>query len=230
MHVFVAWLVVPPSIEQSPIIMSSLTTCTCWYSIIMMIHQVVRVICAGYIRLLRAAGGAAQYASRILIGNNALYQYTTDLADRLLVAVNNCSATASLPVVSLLQQNTNANTDLPFTGAIQGRESTDSNLAAGNFNYLYFGNTAETPPGSPALPGDNSYTRGFSLSRTIESTLWVFAPDDTFTARWVNSDGSTPTVFYWTQGVILYMGGDQQAFFSRFPSTVTPFTLKFEDA
>ena len=204
--------------------------CTCWYSIIIMINQVVRVICAGYIRLLNAAGGNAQYASRFLINNNAQYQYTTHLADRLLVTFNNCSANASLPVVSLLQQNTNVDADLPFTGAIQGRDDTNSNLAAGSYQYLYFGNTAQTPPGSPAIPGDNSYTRAFGNPRTIESTLWVFAPDDTFTARWVNSDGSTPTVFYWTQSLGMYMGGDQQAFSNRYPAPVFPFTPKFEDA
>nr|QOL01168.1 putative extracellular protein CSOL_087 [Pseudococcomyxa simplex] len=184
----------------------------------------------GYIRLLRAASGPAEYASRVLGNGGAQYVSTTTLADRLLVKFNNCSANASLPVVSLLQQNTNVAADLPFTGAIQGRDNTSPNLAVGNYNYLYFGNTAETPPGSPPVIGDNSYIRVIPRSLTIESTLWVFAPNDTFIARWVNTDGSTPTVFYWTQSGGMYMGGDQQAFFNRYPATVTPFTPKFEDA
>jgi len=122
----------------------------------------------------------------------------------------------------------NSNPSWPLLGLIQGRDDTNSNFEAGSYQYGYLGgveNPGTQPGDKPTLIG-NSYFIG--SPRTAETAVWSFdGPSGDLTPVWINEDGTTPALQTWTQSNGLYIGGDQSAFFARYPAPVTAVTYTF---
>jgi hypothetical protein len=119
----------------------------------------------------------------------------------------------------------------PYLGLTQGRDSTDSNIGSGNFNYLYIEGTNATDPGAtPQLVG-NYFNTGTGLSHTSESAIWsidITGTTGTLTPQWINTDDSSPTTVTFVQSNHVYAGGDASAFNGRFPAGVTSVTLQLD--
>ena len=176
---------------------------------------------AGSLKVTNAGNGALLgYVSANLINNNAQRRFE-GFENRLIVSYNTCNTSAF--------SFNNGQTNFPFLGAVQGRDDVDSTLAPGSYQYLYIADTLFTPPGStPVGPNaDNSYSQAFGNPRTSESSVWSIDANDRVTAQWINPDGSQPPTVRFTQSTALYMGGDQAAFFNRFPAPVTAYDLTF---
>jgi hypothetical protein len=116
----------------------------------------------------------------------------------------------------------------PYFGAVEGRDSTSADIAAGSFNYLYLGGTNGTAPGSTAQAGDY-FSTSTGLAKPGESAVWnIDVIAGTLLLQWINTDGSAPPTFLFVQSNHVYGGGDPAAFMSRFPAPVTPVTLGLE--
>lgn len=101
--------------------------------------------------------------------------------------------------------------DLAFVGGISGAVNTNDNMSPSSYNYAYLGATVQSAQssdaseaslidflsslaganGSPAVSGDNSFSRATSHSRNIESSIWSIGEDDALTLSWVNTNGGT---------------------------------------
>ncbi|TEB38561.1 hypothetical protein FA13DRAFT_1808500 [Coprinellus micaceus] len=79
--------------------------------------------------------------------------------------------------------------DLPFLGGISGAVNSNDNMSPSSYNYAYVGATVQTANGSPAVSGDNSFSRATGNSRKIESAIWSLGSNDQLTTSWVNSNG-----------------------------------------
>lgn len=116
----------------------------------------------------------------------------------------------------------------PYFGPVVGRDSTDANIGAGNFNYLYLGGVGGTAPGSTAQPG-NYFSTASGLAKPSESAVWnIDVLAGTLLAQWINTDGSSPATIFFMQSNHVYAGGDPDAFHSRFPAPVSTVTLHLE--
>ncbi|KAG9077512.1 hypothetical protein FRC06_008871, partial [Ceratobasidium sp. 370] len=81
----------------------------------------------------------------------------------------------------------------PYVGGITGFSSKGGNIGPGSSNYAYLGGTAQTPPGSPPVSADNSFSIVTSIPQDYESTIWRFDPDTmAITVQWINTDKSAP--------------------------------------
>lgn len=80
--------------------------------------------------------------------------------------------------------------DLAFVGGISGAVNTNDNMSPSSYNYAYLGATVQSANGSPAVSGDNSFSRATSHSRNIESSIWSIGEDDALTLSWVNTNGA----------------------------------------
>ena len=116
----------------------------------------------------------------------------------------------------------------PYFGPVVGRDSTSPDIAPGSFNYLYFGGTNGTAPGSTPQPG-NYFSTSTGLDKPSESAVWnIDVIGLTLIPQWVNTDGSTPATLVFLQSNHVYAGGDPAAFMTRFPAPVTSATLHLE--
>jgi hypothetical protein len=120
-------------------------------------------------------------------------------------------------------------TPFPYLGLVQGRDSTNGDIGAGSFNYLYIDGANGTAPGdTPQHPG-NYFSTGSGLDHASESALWTIDINAlTLIPVWVNSDGSTPATQVFIQSNHVYGGGDASAFHSRFPAPVSSASLYLE--
>lgn len=172
-----------------------------------------------------ANGNLLGYISKNLGNGGAQFVYDPSVANALLVSFPTDSSGSGTDIdISMA----NSNPSWPFLGLVQGRDDSDSNLRAGSYQYGYLGGVANpgTQPGDrPTLIG-NSYFIG--SPRTAETAVWTFdGASGKLTPVWINQDGTTPALQSFTQSTGLYIGGDQSAFFARFPAPVTAITYKF---
>lgn len=119
----------------------------------------------------------------------------------------------------------------PDFGLTQGRDSTDSNIGSGNFNYLYIEGTNATDPGATPQVVGNYFNTNNSLDHTSESAVWdidITGATGTLAPQWINTDGSSPTTVTFVQSNHIYAGGDASAFNGRFPAGVTSVTLQLD--
>ena len=119
----------------------------------------------------------------------------------------------------------------PYFGLTQGRDSTDSNIGSGNFNYLYIEGTNGTDPGATPQVVGNYFNSNNSASHTSESAVWdidITGSTGTLSAQWINTDDSSPTTVSFVQSSHIYAGGDASAFNGRFPAGVTSVTLQLD--
>ncbi|KAG8942476.1 hypothetical protein FRC04_003644 [Tulasnella sp. 424] len=183
---------------------------------------------AGIIEVHNAANDALLgYISKNLVNGGAQFGYDPAIANALLVSFQTpAGATGTVPTMDITAVNSNPS--WPLLGLVQGRDDTSSDIAAGSYQYLYLGGISNpgTQPNDPPTLITNSYFIG--APRTAESAVWSFnTADNTLSLQWVNTDSSKPTMNVWTQSTGLYAGGDQGAFFSRYPAPVTAVTYKF---
>jgi uncharacterized repeat protein (TIGR01451 family) len=130
--------------------------------------------------------------------------------------------------INLTPENSNQG-PFPYFGAVQGRDSTSDNIAAGSFNYLYLGNVNATAPGATPQHNGNYFSRTAGLDKASESAIWTIDVNAlTIAPVWINTDASSPTTVTFVQSNHLYAGGDADAFHSRFPAPVTTATLHLE--
>jgi hypothetical protein len=112
-------------------------------------------------------------------------------------------------------------------GGLEGRDSTSSDIASGSFNYLYISNVASTAPGAPPQHGDSYFKVSTMMDKTIESAIWSISSSNQLLPQWVNTDNSLPITIVFVQSNHVYMGGDPNAFHSRYPAPVTTVSLQF---
>jgi hypothetical protein len=130
--------------------------------------------------------------------------------------------------INIKPENTNESA-FPDLGLVVGRDSTSSNIASGNFNYLYLDNTDATNPGATPQSAPNYFATQNGLNKQSESAVWAIDVNAlTIDPVWIDPDSSTPTTDTFVQSNHLYAGGDPNAFLSRFPAPVTPTTLHLD--
>ncbi|KAF9646479.1 hypothetical protein BDM02DRAFT_3188819 [Thelephora ganbajun] len=123
--------------------------------------------------------------------------------NRALVVTFETDQTGSGTQLDLIPENS----DIPNSkslGLAQGIGNTNSVLSPGSYNYVYLASTHLSPP-----------------PWTFDSATGTLAP------RWVNPDGSLPNVQYFVQNGVIYVGGDEAAFYARYPVAVTSITFEF---
>ncbi|KAG8912892.1 hypothetical protein FRC01_004842 [Tulasnella sp. 417] len=114
----------------------------------------------------------------------------------------------------------------PILGLVQGRDNTNSDIAPGSYQYLYITGTNPTSPDATPDVVGNAYNSATGASRTSESEVWHFdSVTNEITLQWVNTDGSKPPTYLFTQSMALYAGSDPAKFNAKYPSPVT--LLKF---
>lgn len=186
----------------------------------------VKITHAGVIEVHNAANGnLLGYISKNLVNGGAQLGFDPSASNALLVSFQTDSSRSG---TTLDISMANSNPDWPLLGLIQGRESGNSNFAAGSFHYGYLGGVDNpgTQPGDRPTLIDNSYFIG--SPRTAETAVWTFdGATGKLTPVWINEDGTTPALQTWTQSTGLYIGGDQGAFVARFPAPVIAVTYKF---
>jgi len=184
----------------------------------------VTITHAGIIEVHNAANGnLLGYIGKNLVNGGAQLGIDPSIANALLVSFPTDGTGKGNDIdVSIA----NSNPSWPLLGLIQGRDDTDSNFKAGSFEYGYLGGVANpgTQPGDGPTLISNSYFIG--SPRTAETAVWTFDGTN-LTPVWINQDGTTPALQTWTQSTGLYIGGDQSAFFARYPAPVTAVTYKF---
>ncbi|KAG8722998.1 hypothetical protein FRC12_005931 [Ceratobasidium sp. 428] len=94
----------------------------------------------------------------------------------------------------------------PYIGGITGFSSKGGDIGPGSPNYAYLGGTAQTPPGSPPVSADNSFSIVTSIPQDYESTIWSFDPETmAINVQWINTDKSAPATY------IVYANDNNQA-------------------
>ncbi|KAK3374623.1 hypothetical protein B0H63DRAFT_480600 [Podospora didyma] len=156
-------------------------------------------------------------------------QITADPALALVVRFKVSAGASSATSVDFELVNDNRGA---YFGFVVGRDSTDSNISPGSYNYLYLDPiSTNTAPGSTPQSVPSYFSTSSGLDKQSETALWnVDLATGAATASWVNTDGSTsvPTVLF-VQSNHVYGGGDPAAFQNRFPAPVTAITLTFID-
>jgi len=152
------------------------------------------------------------------------YRYEPDISQALIVRFET-DGTGSGTQLCVVPENS----DIPgFLGLVQGRDDDTSDLSSGSFQYVYLAGTSKTGPGSTPESVGNSYTSATGLSRTAESAVWTYdSGTGSISPHWVNTDKSTPEVQYFVQSTAVYIGGDQDAFFKKFPAPVVGVVFDF---
>jgi len=180
---------------------------------------------------------AADYAGAIKIRNSATnatigyldsslnatgqYAVTPTYANRLMVSFSDATAPF------LISIDTYPVAGYPYLGSINGVAS-GPDLGAGSSNHVAIGATTSTAPGVGPAVGDNSYTAATTLAETIQSSIWSASGSNVLSAQWLNTDLSSPSIYYrLTADNILVMTSDVAAFETAFGPT-TGVTLTYE--
>lgn len=178
----------------------------------------------GVIEVLDSDNNVLGYIAKNLVNGGAQAGYDPSLANALTVSFK--SKGNSDKEVNIVA--TNFNPSWNFLGMIQGRDDSDSTMKSGSYQYGYLGGVGSpgTKRGDTPTLIDNSYFIG--SPRTAETAVWVYDSNTgELTPHWVNPDGTTPNIQYWTQSTGLYFGGDEAAFVARYPAPAKLIKFKF---
>ncbi|KIO29644.1 hypothetical protein M407DRAFT_242524 [Tulasnella calospora MUT 4182] len=160
--------------------------------------------------------------------SGAQYRYQPDINDAAIVTFKFDPAQTLGSASEFMTENSDIQASFPNLGLVQGRDDTDSNIAAGSFHYLYIAGTTPTSPDATPQAVPNSYTAVTGTARTAESEVWTFNSDtNALTLQWVNTDGSKPTTILFTQSTALYASADPHAFNARYPASIIRVTYTF---
>lgn len=142
----------------------------------------------GYIRTnLREGASGDRWLSKSM-NDFGEYGYTDTRSPDTALKVTLCGNEGE--IFDILSHNSPAGSDIPYLGATTGYGSTSDELSSDSPNYAYLCATVQTPNGSPAVSGDNSFSRATQMPRNIESAIWSIDSNDKLSASWVNTDGS----------------------------------------
>ncbi|CAE6533217.1 unnamed protein product, partial [Rhizoctonia solani] len=84
----------------------------------------------------------------------------------------------------------------PYVGGAISAPSDNNDFGPGKDHYAYLVATTQTPPRSPPVAGDNSYSMTTGTSSVYESEIWTYDPVTTqIRPQWVNADGWAPTTY-----------------------------------
>ncbi|KXJ93341.1 hypothetical protein Micbo1qcDRAFT_54834 [Microdochium bolleyi] len=184
-------------------------------------------VATGKLRVDRADGtGTLGYLSKSFFnGAQARYQAIEEAATVTYTGLSIDEATGQLKLRITMSP---AQSDFSVLSLIQGRDSSNSDLAPGSKNYLYFGTSNGTPAGSRPALEPNSYSAATGTTRTVESDVFTMnVGTNEITAQWINTEGDLPQTFLFAQSTALYAGGDQSSFSQAYPSPVTAYVLIF---
>ncbi|PPQ89014.1 hypothetical protein CVT25_005113 [Psilocybe cyanescens] len=120
--------------------------------------------------------------------------------------------------------------DFPLLGLVQGGDNNGSDIGPLSPHYLTFAGVKlpATPPLSPPVPGDNTFSFYTGLPRDVESSVWsVNIQTGNLIAQWTNANGTQPDTHIFSIDNVLYAGGDLAAFGAFFTATIVPLTLQF---
>lgn len=148
----------------------------------------------GIVQVTNAANGAVLgYISKNSF-SGAQYRYQPNEVDAMAISFDAPQGATSVTQARITSLN--ADTGFPLLGLIQGRDNTNSDIAAGSFHYGYFGGTNGVAPGTTPQNVGNSYTTASGKQRTSESDVWTIdLVTGAVTAQWINSDGSKLSTF-----------------------------------
>ncbi|QRV93407.1 hypothetical protein RhiJN_21425 [Ceratobasidium sp. AG-Ba] len=165
------------------------------------------------------------YLSRSFSTNHTYYAFEHSTDDALLVSF---SYTDDDYHQISLTTNGPQNQRYPYLGGVLAPESVDNNLSRPT-NYAYLAGTTDTPPGSIAVTGPNTYDN----SRPMETAIWVYgAVDQSLIPQWVNSANSgysempTTHLVYISDEQRLVVTGDPLALLTAHPYTATILRFK----
>ncbi|KAF9786807.1 hypothetical protein BJ322DRAFT_1019393 [Thelephora terrestris] len=182
----------------------------------------------GIIQVINAASGAVLgYISDSSMKRAQLrYQPGTDSALKVAFKTDKTGSGTNLNLVMK-----NSDTGFGLLGLVQGNTDTDAVLSSGSSQFAVLAGVAKpgTTPGSTPSKINSSYSSVYETMMTAETAIWTFdAVHGTLSPRWVNPDGSLPTVQPFTQSDdAIYVSGDVDAFGAAHKSTPTVITLKF---
>ncbi|KAF6755363.1 hypothetical protein DFP72DRAFT_896588 [Ephemerocybe angulata] len=149
------------------------------------------------------------------LNNFGEYGRTDDISKALTVTLGSDSGTFSIRTPS---PACGCVSDLPFLGGIMGFATSGGDLKSSSADYAYLGATVETANGSPAVSGDNSFTRATGISKSIESSIWSISSDNSLTATWINADGAMVDahILYYAADNVLSLTADPVSFVNNF--------------
>jgi len=111
--------------------------------------------------------------------------------------------------------NNSPSTSHPFVGAISGFSAPDDDFSHGSWNYAFLGGVSQTPPGSGAVAGENTFVMATGFDGNYQSAIWSYdSTSQAIAAQWINVDGSAPSTYMLyandvNQGILLT--GDKDA-------------------
>ncbi|KZP09936.1 hypothetical protein FIBSPDRAFT_505086 [Athelia psychrophila] len=135
--------------------------------------------------------------------------YSTDVTQALKVSFSyDHTAPSQIEIAAINGPISQATTNAPFFGGIQGYRSSSPDLAAGSANYLFLGSVAHTSVAAVPASGTNSFTGLTGINEGTESSIWSLDPtSEALTCQWINTDGSTPPcVFAYAQNQFVVIG------------------------
>ncbi|KAF6753557.1 hypothetical protein DFP72DRAFT_1128929 [Ephemerocybe angulata] len=139
---------------------------------------------------------------------NAFGEYgrTDDISKALTVTLGSDSGTFSIGTTN------GAVPDLPFLGGIMGFATSGGDLKLISMYNCLAAN------GSPAVSGDNSFTRATGISKSIESSIWSISSDNSLTATWINADGAKVDahILYYAADNVFCLTADPVSFSNNF--------------
>ncbi|KAG8965096.1 hypothetical protein FRC00_011017 [Tulasnella sp. 408] len=115
----------------------------------------------------------------------------------------------------------------PYVGA--GYASDSDDFGTGSYNYAYVAGTQQSPAGSSAQVGDNTFSIATGIPGDWESAIWKYnRATQEITAQWINTDGSSPATYiiYANDGNdALIITGDADTLNETFGTTYPGVTL-----
>ncbi|CCM05244.1 uncharacterized protein FIBRA_07454 [Fibroporia radiculosa] len=177
----------------------------------------------GKIAVAAANIAAGAFVSRIP-NQYGEYGITPQASDALIVQFTQCGADGPVTI-----ETQNGAADYLFLGAVEGFESTSSDLALGSANYAYLSGTAQTDPGAVPQAVGNTFTDATALTEGVESAIWyVDSTTGVISVQWINEDGSSPatTILYSEGAGAFVLTGDPNEFVSVYGQSPTV-TLTF---
>lgn len=63
-------------------------------------------------------------------------------------------------------------------------------------SYAFLGGVSQTPPGSGAMSGENTFFMATGYEGNYQSAIWSYdSTSQAITAQWINTDGSAPPTY-----------------------------------
>lgn len=77
----------------------------------------------------------------------------------------------------------------PFAGFISGSGSPSTDIHTSSFDYFFLGGSTQTPPLSPPLFQENTYSDAINTPESVESAVWSVENNGVVDIIWANQNG-----------------------------------------